>query len=110
VLEGATSNTFSATVNYKITQFWTWTINGGYATNTSLAPVGATTLKFDNWFVGTNVGRQIGRHAQINFNYGAIEQNTPASCPVASCGIPGLQQTFGMTFNWHLLPVSVSSR
>jgi hypothetical protein len=110
VFEGATSNTFYGSVNYQFTRFWTGTINGGYATSTSLAPVGATTLKFDNWFVGANLGRQIGRHAQINFSYGALEQDTPASCPVISCGIPGLQQTFGMTVNWHLLSVSGSRR
>ena len=110
VLEGATSNTFSGTVNYKITRFWTWTINGGYAMNTSLAPVGATTLKFDNWFVGTNVGRQIGRHAQINFNYGAIEQNTPASCPVASCGSTRASTNFWNDVQLAFAARSLSSR
>jgi hypothetical protein len=110
VLEGATSNTFSGSVNYNFTRFWTGAINGGYAMNTSLAPVGATTLKFDTWFVGASLGRQVGRHAQINFSYGALDQNTPASCPVTSCGIPGLQQSFGMTVNWHLLPITVSGR
>jgi hypothetical protein len=42
---------------------------------------------------------------QINFNYGATMQNNPATCPVVNCGGNGLQQTFGMTVNWHLLPV-----
>jgi hypothetical protein len=110
VLQGSTGNTFYGSVNYKFTQFWTGTINGGYAMSTSLAPVGATTLKFDDWFVGASLGRQIGRHAQINFSYGALEQIIPPNCPVISCGIPGLQQTFGVTVNWHLLAVSASGR
>ena len=101
---GATSNTFSSTAHYQFTRFWTGSVTGGYALNNSLAAAGAKTTQFDNWFIGTNLGRRVGTHAQINFNYGASRQNSPAICPVASCGGTGLQQTFGMTVNWHLRP------
>jgi hypothetical protein len=101
---GATSNTFSSTAHYQFTRFWTGSVTGGYALNNSLAAAGAKTTQFDNWFIGTNLGRRVGTHAQINFNYGASRQNSPAICPVASCGGTGLQQTFGMSVNWHLRP------
>ena len=57
------------------------------------APAGVPTTQFNNWFIGANLGRQVGPHAQVNFNYGATKQNNPATCPVASCGGTGLQQT-----------------
>jgi len=101
---GATSNTFSSTAHYQFTRFWTGSVTGGYALNNSLAAAGAKTTQFDNWFIGTNLGRRVGTHAQINFNYGASRQNSPAICPVASCGGTGLQQTIGMSVNWHLRP------
>jgi len=107
VFQGATSNTFSGTAYYRFTRFWTGSINGGYALNNSLAPAGAATTQFDNWFAGANLGRQVGQHVQINFNYGATMQVSPVSCPVVNCGGTGLQQTFGMTVNWHLRPVGL---
>jgi hypothetical protein len=110
VYEGATSNTFKGQASYQFTRFWTGAVNGGYSLNNSLAPSGAATTQFDTWFAGANLGRQIGPYVQINFNYGASEQNSPATCPVANCGGIGLQQTFGMTVNWHLLPVRTNGR
>jgi len=110
VFEGATSNTFKAQANHNFTRFWTGAISGGYSLDNSLAPAGAATTQFDNWFAGANLGRQVGQHAQINFNYGASMQNNPATCPVANCGGTGLQQTFGMTVNWHLRPIGMSAR
>jgi hypothetical protein len=102
VFRGATSNTLSASARYQFTRYWTGSVNAGYAINNSLAPAGVSSLQFDNWFVGANLGRQIGYHAQVNLNYGATEQNPPANCPVVSCGFAGLQQTVGVSVNWHL--------
>ncbi len=110
VLLGATSNSFTGSAHYQLTRFWSGTVNGGYAMNKSLSPVGVATVQFDNWFVGANLGRQIGTHAQINFNYGALEQNNPPNCPVAICGGVGLQQIVGMSVNWHLRPIGEGSR
>lgn len=110
VFLGATSNTFSGTAHYQFTRYWTGSVNGGYALNNSLVPAGATTIQFDNWFAGANLGRQLGQHASINFNYGALRQNNPASCTVALCGGNGLQQTVGMSLNWHLRPVGLKGR
>ena len=104
VFLGATSNTFSASTHYQFTRYWAGSINAGYALNNSLPHAGAPPTQFDNWFVGGNIGRRVGPHAQVNFNYGATRQTSPATCLVANCGGTGLQQTFGLSFNWHLRP------
>ena len=104
VLFGANSDTMSASVHRQFTRFWAGSANGGYAFNKSLAPTGVATFHFTNWFIGGSIGRQLGRHAHLGLNYGLQQQNSPAVCPVANCGSTGLQQTFGMTVNWHLRP------
>jgi hypothetical protein len=104
VFFGAASDTFTAAAHHQFSRFWTGTVNGGYAFNQSLVPAGSASSSFDNWFVGGNVNRQLGRHAQLAFNYGLTKQNNPATCPVANCGITGTQQSFGMSVNWHLRP------
>lgn len=104
IFQGATSNTVSGNAHYQFSRSWTGSINAGYAVNNSLAKSGVPTTQFENWFVGANLGRRIGFHAQFNFNYGAQEQDNPPSCTVALCGVSGLQQTVGMSLNWHLRP------
>jgi hypothetical protein len=79
-------------------------VNGGYSLNNSLPSASAASARFDNWFIGGNIGRQVGLHAQVNFNYGLTKQNSPSPCQVVSCGVAGYQQTFGMSVNWHLRP------
>jgi hypothetical protein len=102
---GATSNTVTASAHYQFTRRWRGYVNGGYALNVSLAPTAATKTQFDNWFVGANMDRAVGTHMHINFNYGANEQNNAVICLVANCGGVGLQQTVGVSVNWHLRPV-----
>jgi len=104
VFLGSTTNTFSSSAHYLFTRFWTGTVNGGYSMSTSLAPAGVATTNFDNWFFGASLGRRLGQHAEMNLNYGLQRQNSPAVCPVTSCGVSGFQQTVGMTVNWHLRP------
>jgi len=106
VFEGATSNTISAAFNYQFTRNWAGTVNAGYAINNSLAPAGVSSVQFDTWYFGANLGRRLGYWGKINFNYGALNQAIPAICPVVSCGASGLEETFGMSFNWHLVPIS----
>ncbi len=110
VIAGATSDTISFADHYQLTRRWTSTINGGYALNHSLAPAGVQTIQFDNWFVGGNLGRQLGQHTVINFNYGATRQNNPTFCTVAQCGGNGLQQSVGVSLNWHVRPIGYEGR
>ena len=102
VFLGAKSNILTLAAHRQFTRSWVGAINSGYAINESLAGTGQPTVRFDNWFVGGNLGRQLGPHLQLNFNYGVQRQNSPAVCPVASCGVNGFEQTFGVTVNWHL--------
>jgi hypothetical protein len=109
ILLGAKSNTFTGSGHMQLTRSWVGTVNAGYAMNNSLAAAGAATIQFDNWFVGANLGRRIGPHVQISANYGVQRQNAPATCPVgssANCGTTGLQQTVGLSVNWHLRPAA----
>lgn len=99
---GAIGDTISGSGQHQFTRYWTGSVDVGYAINTSLAPAGSPTSRFDNWFVGANLGRHIGFRTQIDFNYGVQKQTGPSVCPVASCGISGYLQTAGMTVNWHL--------
>jgi hypothetical protein len=108
VFLGATSDTFSGNARFEFTHLWTGTLHAGYAFNKSLAPAGSTTVNFNNWFFGAGLSRLVDRRVQINFHYGIIDQINPSVCPVSSCGIPGVQQTFGMTVNWHLRPVGLN--
>jgi hypothetical protein len=103
VFLGSETNTITGAWHRQFTRSWSGSVSGGYALNNSLVPAGVTPTSFNNMFLGANLGRRIGRHVQINFNYGLQRQSTPTSCPVASCGVNGFQQTFGMSLNWHLL-------
>jgi hypothetical protein len=105
VFFGATADTITGSLHHQFSRFWSGSSHSGYAFNRSFVPAGLATSSFHNWFVGANVDRQLGRHAQVGFSYAVDEQTSPAICPVASCGGTGFQQTFGMTLNWHLLPV-----
>jgi hypothetical protein len=110
VFLGATSNTISGMAHYRLSRYWSGSINGGYALNNGLVPAGVATTQFDNWFAGANLGRQLGQHVAVNFNYGALMQNNPATCTVVICGGNGLQQSVGMSVNWHLRPVGREGR
>jgi hypothetical protein len=110
VFFGATGDTASGTAHYQFSRNWVGSINGGSSLNYNLAPAGATRTRFYNWFAGANLNRQLGQHAAINLNYGAVEQNNPIGCTVAVCGGTGLQQTVGVSINWHLLPVGKEGR
>jgi hypothetical protein len=106
VLLGAKSNTVSGAVHRQFARFWSGSANGGYAFNTSLAPAGVPTINFNTWFVGTNLAHQMGRHMEVGFNYSLVKQANPGVSPVAGgIGPTGLQQTFGMSVNWHLRPI-----
>jgi hypothetical protein len=106
VLFGAKSNTFSGTVHHQFSRFWSGSANGGYAFNTSLAPVGGTTINFNTSYVGANVSHQMGRHMELGMNYSLVKQSNPPVCPVVGgCGTASLQELFGMTVNWHLRPI-----
>jgi hypothetical protein len=105
IFEGATSNTVSAGVQYQFTRNWSGTANAGYAVNNSLAPSGTSSIQFNNWFFGANIGRPLGTRTTINFNYGASDQQNPTVCTLATCGGNGLQESVGVSLNFHFLPL-----
>lgn len=101
VVYGAETNVITASMNHAFTRFWSGTVDGGYALNSSLA-TNASTGRYNYWFGGVNLGRQVGRHLQIDLSYEFQQQTTSnAICQVASCGSTGLRQVFGITVQWH---------
>ncbi len=105
VFEGATSDTVSGNVNYRFNRLWSASFTSGYARNDSLTPTSTGRVNFDTWLFGASGGRQLGSHAQLNLIYGASDQRIPATCSVLICGVPGLQQTVGLTVSWHVFPI-----
>jgi hypothetical protein len=105
IFQGATSDTFATNAHYQLTRNWSGAVSAGYALNNALAPTGSKAAQFDNWFVGANIARRVGPHAQFSFNYGAQDQVNPSFCTLATCGLSGLQQSVGLSVNWHLRPV-----
>jgi hypothetical protein len=104
IFQGAVTDTFSTTAHYQFTRFWMGSVTAGYALNKSLPSAGVAAMRFDNWFLGANLGRRLGPRTLFNLNYGLQRQNSPSVCPAPSCGLFGFQQTIGMTVNWHLRP------
>jgi hypothetical protein len=103
LLAGALSHTFSASASRRLTRHWFGSVNGGYALDNSLAvPTAPTSFSFTHWYGGSYVGRPVGRHMNVNFNYGVAHQRSPDTCPSSVCGGSGYVQTFGTTINWHL--------
>jgi len=65
---------FERSLRHQFTRFWSASVNGGDALiRTLLQPArlrSASTLGL----LGANVERQLGRHAQVGFNYGLVKQ------------------------------------
>src|SRR2546428_6276536 len=97
VFWGAGSKVFGATRRRQFTRLWTASVSSGYAMNSSLGSFSGLSYSYNTWFSGANLGREMGRHFNINFSYGIQHQTNAAVCPVVSCGTNANQHTFGMT-------------
>ena len=79
--------------------------------NNSLAPAAASRSR--NSTTGSLARILAGTWARTRSSISIMARRNrinPATCPVASCGGTGLQQTFGMTVNWHLRPTGRAGR
>jgi hypothetical protein len=111
VFFGSKGDTLTATVNHDFTRFWSISVNGGYATNNILSPVTIFADRFDNWFAGASLSRQVGRQVNVKLNYGFERQGSRGgACPVLSCGLPGATsfRQVGVTLQWH--PLALQNR
>lgn len=105
VFVGSQTDTMMALASRQITNFWSASLTGGYAVNRNLVPVATLANRFDNWYAGASLNRQIGRQVRLALNYEYTEQRSAGTgCPVINCGLPGSTSQIGMTVQWH--PVS----
>lgn len=99
---GTHANTLTGSVNRRLTQSWSASLNGGYAANSALVPAGIFAGSFKNWFAGANLGEQIGRRVHVALSYQYQRQiMSPGACPVINCGAVPAYQAFGLSMNWH---------
>jgi hypothetical protein len=126
VFFGAETDMIMANVSRPLTRFWTASLYGGYARNSSLTSnlalggVLASNLAvnnsfsnlFENWYANVDVGRQLGRQFRFDLNYGFQQQTFGGQCPVLSCGIGVTPQrhTFSINFYWHPLTAASERR
>jgi hypothetical protein len=106
VFFGSKTDTVTATASRELTRFWSASLNGGYALNKNLVSTGGFASRFDNWFAGASLNRQIGQQVHLGLIYGFQSQtNGGGVCPVLSCGLPGSTtfRQFGATLQWHPL-------
>src|SRR4029077_10394038 len=90
VFFGSTSDSVTGMATREFTRFWSASLNGGYARNKGLVPTGGFTSRFDNWFAGASLNRQIGQQVHLSLIYGFQSQTSGGGvCPVLSCGLPG---------------------
>ena len=90
VFFGSKSDTITGTASHEFIRFWSASVNGGYAINNSLVPIGIFASRFDNWFAGASLNRQIGRQIDVSLSYGFQRQSSGGGiCPVLNCGLPG---------------------
>jgi len=106
VFVGSQTDSFTAGARRNFTRFWSASLNGGYANNRDVVPVAVLASRFENWFTGATLNRQIGRQVGFGLNYRLQWQSTGnGSCPVLRCGLAAswLHQ-FGVTLQWHPFP------
>jgi hypothetical protein len=106
VFFGSKNDSVTGTATREFTRFWSASLNGGYALNENLVPTGGFKSRFDNWFAGATLNRQIGQQVHLSLIYSFQSQTSSGGvCPVLTCGLPGslVFRQFGASLQWHPL-------
>lgn len=106
VLVGSILDQATATVSRNLTRVWTGGLNFGYARN---SPVGGTVPTgnpvYDNWFLGGNVSRPIGRNFNFAVAYTATIGNYSGfGCTGTGCNTSSTYNAITVNFQWHPRP------
>jgi hypothetical protein len=102
VLFGSSIQTVTATASHEFTRFWSGSVHGGYALNKALITGTSFASRFDDWFAGVDLNRQIGRQVRLGLSYGFQQQTSGNGiCPVLSCGLARPFSEYGVTLSWH---------
>jgi len=105
VYSGTSSHIIQSSYSHRLTHFLSSSLYGGYVRNGALAAEAGFSNQISNWYAGASLGRQVGQRTSFAIYYGAQQQASSGQCPVASCGLTALRQTFGITVNWHVNPI-----
>jgi hypothetical protein len=106
VFAGSTTQDLGGSASHQFSRFLIGVVNAGYSFNKNLANVPGVSNEYRNWFVGGSIGRELGRHAHISFNYGVLQQPSSGICPVTSCYTNRVVQTIGAALDVHVRPVN----
>ncbi len=104
VFLGSEDDTINAGVNHRFTRTLSMSVNAGYAYTNNLVLSGTTANHYGNFYIGTNLSRQIGREISLSGSYAFQQQNDGfGTCPVVSCGfLAGTnREVAGVTVEWH---------
>jgi len=106
VLIGSELDQTTAGASHKLMRVWTGSLNFGYARN---SPVGGTVPAgspvYDDWFLGGNVSRPIGRNFNFAVAYTATIGNySRSNCAGTSCSTSSTYNTITVNFQWHPRP------
>lgn len=99
---GSYANTLTSSLNRRLSQSWSASLNGGYAASSALVPSSVLAGNFKDWFAGANLGKQLGRRVRFGMSYQYQRQIIASgACPVVSCGVHPSYEVFGVTIGWH---------
>jgi hypothetical protein len=102
VFFGSSNEVVTATARREFTRYWSASLNGGYARNSAVVPTVFFSGRFDDWFAGASLDRQIGRQLHLDLSYGFQQQTSGyGQCPVLSCGLSRPFAQYGVTLLWH---------
>jgi hypothetical protein len=104
VLIGSVLDQATVTYSRNLTRAWTGGVNFGYARNTNVGgtvPTGNPV--YDDWFIGGNLSRPIGRNFNLSVAYTAsVGQYSQSMC--TGCNTSSTYNTVTVNFQWHARP------
>jgi hypothetical protein len=112
VLTGSNIDEVTFAANHSLSRVWSGQFNFGFAHNTSVVNLAATSsnaANYNSWFFGGGVSRPLGRNARLAIAYNATtDAYSQSGCSGSSCNGSQNSNNFGnyITINlqWHTRP------
>ncbi len=106
VFTGSTSDELNFAASRRFGRIWSGNLNFGYAHNQAVVnSVQASSLVYNNWFVGGGVSRPVGRDLNFAISYTAyIYGSNQTGCAGATCSSNQTSNYITLSFQWHTRP------